>query len=84
MYNQFMKKVKKNREGEVAKDAEKRAMEVLKKRYEKDTQRHTMAVQRRKKKRPFDDVYIGGEQDWDDIDANNDLSVAFAQPQAEV
>jgi hypothetical protein len=75
--NGFMHKVKENRRAAWAHDVEEEVKEALKLWYDQDTRRHTQAVRRRRKKRPRNDDYSSDEHELD-IDADNDLSIAFA------
>jgi hypothetical protein len=53
--------------------------EALKLRYDQETQRHTQAVRRHRKKRHMHDDYNSDEHELGiAINAENDLSVAFA------
>jgi hypothetical protein len=79
MYNEFLKKVKDNRKEDWAHDVEKQVTEALKLRYNQEARRHTQAVRRRRKKRRMSDHYESDENEsGSDIDADNDLSIAFA------
>ena len=74
-----MRKVKDNRQAAWAHDVEEEVKEAPKLRYDQETRRHTQAVRRHRKKRRMHDDYSSDEHELDvDIDAENDLSVAFA------
>jgi len=72
-----MHKVKENCQAAWAHDVEEEVKEAPKLRYDQETRRHTQAVRRRRKKRPRNDDYSSDEHELD-IDAENDLSIAFA------
>jgi hypothetical protein len=78
MYNNFLQKVKENRQAAWAHAVEAQVTDTLKLRYDQATRRHTLAVRRRRKKRRMRDDYESDECDFD-IDAENDLSIAFAE-----
>jgi hypothetical protein len=82
-YNEYMDKVKLNREAVGAKDVEEAVMNTLKQRYENETRRNTIAVRRRRRKRRLhillDDDDSEEEHGLGEIDAHNDLSMAFAE-----
>ena len=78
MYNNFLQKVKENRQAAWAHDVEAQVMDTLKLRYDQGTRRHTLAVRRCRKKRHMSDDYESDACDFD-IDAENDLSIAFAE-----
>jgi hypothetical protein len=80
LYNGFMHEVKENRQAAWARDVEEEVREALKLRYDGATQRHTQAVRRRRrKKRRMHNDYSSDEDELDvDIDAENDLGIAFA------
>ena len=74
-----MHKVKENRQAAWAHDVEEEVKEALKLRYDQGTLRHTQSVRRGRKKRRMHDDYSSDEHELDvDIDAENDLSTAFA------
>jgi hypothetical protein len=85
MYNEFLKKVKDNHKEDWAHDLEKQVTEAHKLWYNQEAQRHTQAVcrrrkKRRRKKRQMSHHYESDESEsGSDIDADNDLSIAFAQ-----
>ena len=80
MYNEFLKKVKDNHKEDWAHDMEKQVTEALKLRYNQEAWRHTQAVRRRRKKKRMSDQYESDENEsGSDIDADNDLSIAFVQ-----
>ena len=71
-----MHKVKENRQ---AHHVDKEVKEALKLRYDQGTRRHTQSVRRHRKKRRMHDDYNSDEHELGvDIDAENDLSIAFA------
>jgi hypothetical protein len=79
LYNGFMHKVKENRQAAWAHDVEEEVKEALKLRYDQGTRRHTQSVRRHRKKRRMHDDYSSDEHELDvDVDAENDLSIAFA------
>jgi hypothetical protein len=82
-YNEYLDKVKENRAAGWANDVEEAVLNTLKQRYLHETQRSTMAVRRRRKKRRrgimLDDEDSEEERGLGEIDANNDLSTAFAE-----
>jgi hypothetical protein len=80
VYNDFLKKVKENHQAGWAHDMEAQVMDELKLRYNQETRRHTQAVRRRRKKKRMSDQYKSDENEsGSDIDADNDLSIAFVQ-----
>jgi hypothetical protein len=80
MYNDFLKKVKENCKEGWAHDVEAQVTDALQLQYNQETRRHTQAVrQRRKKKRMSDHNKSDENESGSEIDANNDLSIAFAQ-----
>jgi len=81
-YNHYMDKVKSNREAVGAKDVEEAVVNTLKQRYEWETRRNTIAVRRRRRKRRHHILLDGNDSEGEglgEIDAQNDLSTAFAQ-----
>ena len=75
-------KVKLNREAVGAKDVEEAVVNTLKQRYEWETRRNTIAVRRRRRKRRHHILLDGNDSKGEglgEIDAQNDLSTAFAQ-----
>jgi hypothetical protein len=80
MYNEFLTNVKDNCKEDWTHDVEKQVTEALKLQYNQEARRHTQAVHRRRKKRRMSDHYeINENESGSDIDADNDLSIAFAQ-----
>jgi hypothetical protein len=80
MYNSFLKMVKDNCKEGWAHDMEAQVMEALKLRYNQEARRHTQAVCQCRKKRRMSDHYKSDENEsGSDINADNDLSIAFAQ-----
>jgi hypothetical protein len=83
-YNDMLKKVKDNRKAPGAQDVEKKARDALKERYKgKNNTSAEAANRRRRKKRrkkkgnPFNSD--GSENEDENIDAENDLDLVFAQ-----
>jgi hypothetical protein len=80
MYNDFLKKVKDNCKEGWGHDVEAQVMKALKLWYNQEARRHTQAVCWRRKKRRMSNHYKSDESEsGSDIDANNDLSIAFGQ-----
>jgi hypothetical protein len=83
MYNDILRKVKKNREAEGAKKVEETVRDALKEQYGNGNQRNSDAAYRRRRKRRHQrgNHYDSNNEDDDveSIDAENDLSEAFAE-----
>jgi hypothetical protein len=79
MYNNFLKRVKENCRADWAHDVEAQVFDALKIwDNDQETQRHTLAVHPHRKKKQMSDDYESNENECGlDINAYNDLTIAF-------